>query len=469
MKSIDVAILDNGVNQLYIKSKLHFEVDVYDNKINTHKDRKSKKVDFNHGSICAQILEKYCLKARISSIKILNNAGKGYISSLHRAFEWCVCRNIRIINLSLGTENCHDRAEIRSIINHYANKGLIIIAASANDEYCTYPASFANVIGVCSGDGFSINKSAQLLKGIDFTAPSNHEVNMGGVSFRLGKSNSYAAPYVTAMVGNLIYEKGTMTLNEIRDSLSSEGSYFIYSPDWIETAWITSNYKKSRAKYYFSEDNRRLQDCFDDIDTIVISNPEEAELYAGIGKHIVYIGLESIVRIDKKHHFWCKEMRIKQIMSAKERTAELDIPVIYCMFDNTADVVWCLCELKRLFVEDGYNAFVGYSSPESVLYDLEYLPQESIIQEKTADFIYWQTYYQQSDLVLTGDNEKVQEVPFVENPDLIIDFDYKVCGYTVRIESDRGMESEKQYPDLETDSIKKIYADIICCFEKENE
>lgn len=462
---IDSGIDENEIDEERIRKKYY---------INCNSLLELKDVDENakylkHGTICALVIEKYCLNCSFLSIRILNNCGRGSVKEIASSLDSCYKNDVILVNVSLGSTFFRDKKIVRRAINHYANKGLIIVAASSNDGYITYPASLSNVISVAWGDSFCVDENLQSQKGIDFIAPSDHEISMEGVSFRLGKSNSYAAPYVTAMVGNLIYEEGTMTVNEIRESLSRKGDTFIYSPDWIEAAWITPNYKKCRAEYYFIEDNRRLQDCFDDIDTIVISNPEEAELYAGIGKHIVYIGLERIVRIDKKHHFWCKEMRIKQIMSAKERTAELGIPVIYCIFDNTADAVWCLCELKRLFAEDGYNAFAGYSSPASVLYDLEYLPQERIIQEKTADFIYWQTYYQQSDLVLTGYSEIVQEKPFVENPDMIIVFDSEVCGYSVRIVADRDMELEKQYPDLETESIKKIYDDIIWCFEKEDE
>ena len=347
------------------------------------------------------------------------------------------------------------------------SKGLIIIAASSNNEYCTYPASFANVIGVCSGYEFAVNIQEKLSKGIDFVAPSNHEVEIGGVSFRLGKSNSFAAPYVTALVADLIYEKGLMTIDEIRDYLCVKRDNFVYSPDWIETAWITPNYQKSKAEYYFNEDNRILQECFDHIDTIVISNLKEIELYGDVGKHIVYIGSESVAKTDKAHHFWSKESRIEQIMSSRERRADIEIPLIYCIFDNQIDIIWCLCELKRLLADEGYNAFTGYNSIDSVLYDLEYLPQEETIHEKLVDYIYWQISYQQSDLALIGFNDKNDG--FSIEPDMIVYIDSESSGINVKIVYDGCNCLKKEYPDLELENIRRICSDIICCFEKEDE
>ena len=194
MDHIDVGILDNGVNQTSIKNGLIFDVIIQDGSIYKKEDNECEREKYNHGSICAQVLESYSNNLRISSIKVLNKDGKGLVSDLNTAFDWCINKKIKIINLSLGTCNFNDKKDLRSAINHYANKGLIIISASANNGLCTYPASFANAISVCSGDVFSVNKQLQILKGIDFTAPSDHVITIEGVSFRLGKSNSYAAP-----------------------------------------------------------------------------------------------------------------------------------------------------------------------------------------------------------------------------------------------------------------------------------
>ena len=90
------------------------------------------------------------------------------------------------------------------MVNQYANKGLIIIAATANSGYTAFPASFSNVIGVKAKDTFNIDAEGLRDKGVDFAAPSEHKIWFGGNDITLQKSNSYAAPYVTAMAGRLM-------------------------------------------------------------------------------------------------------------------------------------------------------------------------------------------------------------------------------------------------------------------------
>ena len=96
---------------------------------------------------------------------------------------------------------------IRQLVNQYANKGLSIIAATANSGYTAFPASFSNVIGVKAKDTFNIDAEGLRDKGVDFAAPSEHKIWFGGNDITLQKSNSYAAPYVTAMAGRLMMEQ----------------------------------------------------------------------------------------------------------------------------------------------------------------------------------------------------------------------------------------------------------------------
>ncbi len=72
---------------------------------------------------------------------------------------------------------------------------MLNVAASANSDYMTYPVSFSDVIGVVAGETFRISDESHQQKGVDFIAPSGHEIMIGENSVKLGESNSYAAPY----------------------------------------------------------------------------------------------------------------------------------------------------------------------------------------------------------------------------------------------------------------------------------
>ena len=463
---VNIGIIDSGIDKNDVeKGRISKEYCFNYNSSSEGNDVDENINSLKHGTICALVIEKYCPNSRFLSARILNNNGRGTIYRIESSLDVCNKNNVKLVNISLGTTHFQDKRIVRRTVNHYANKGMILVAATSNDGKTTYPASLSNVISVAVGEDVRVDQNVQHQTGIDFIAPSDHEITMEGVSFRLGKSNSYAAPYITALVGNLISAKGSISVNEIRDQLCEGRNSFIYSPDWIESAWISPDCKRSKAEYYFDEDTRSLQECYDDIDTIVFLNSEDVDKYIDLGKHIVYIGESNISRFDKKHHFWSRVFRREQIMSSKKKAGELDIPTIYCIFDNQIDIIWCLCELKSLFANDGYNAFTGCSLVDSVLYDLEYLPDEEEIREKIMDFVYWQTYYQQSDLVLIGTVEKGF---FIDKPDMMVSFNCDNDGIAIRMICDDG-ESENQYADLEVECMTKIYDDIVSRFEKEDE
>ena len=233
-----VAILDNGIYQKQSDGLIINKI-IEKNVVREWSDADSLLM-CEHGTYCSLIIKKYTGVVSLYGIRILDENGKGDYSNLYQAFDECNREKIYLLNLSFGTTHFQDKKAIRKTINHFSNQGFLIIAATSNDGYTTYPASLSNVISVSAGDSFGIDQNMQLQKGIDFIAPSKHEITIEGASFCLGKSNSYAAPYVTAMVGNLINEKGMLTIDEIRMRLAPEGTAFMYSPDWIEKACIST-------------------------------------------------------------------------------------------------------------------------------------------------------------------------------------------------------------------------------------
>ena len=425
--------------------------------------------DYTHGAVCTLVLNKYLRTASVVNVRLLNNHGIGYIDKLDDSLKQCSDKNIAVINMSFGTVHFLDKASIRKVINYYANKGIIIVAATSNDGYPTYQASLSNVLSVAAGDRFEIDKDMQLQKGIDFIAPSDHEITTEGASFRLGKSNSYAAPYVTAMVGNLIDKKGMMTIDEIRMSLAPEGTIFIYSPDWIEKAWISPEYRRIDAEFYFNVDERNLQECMDDIDTLVLCTHSEMERYGDLDKHVVYLGSGAKRSTNNRHHFWNAEMRQEQIMLSIEKDSIIDVPIICFVFNRESEIIRVLCKMRKLFADDGYNAFTGCGRVDSPLYDLEYLPNNIGFKKKKEDFIYWQTNFQQSDLILIGSVFGDEGVFGEANPDMVVRFNHMDDCIRVEISIDGQMSIENEYLSTEKDIVGEVYHNIISNFEKKED
>ena len=468
---VKVAVLDNGIKKNILQDTCVTDIFISSDGTYKNVNNDMKLQIFQHGTNCALIIRKLCKDCQIGSVRVTNDEGKALIEKLRPAFEWCYQNDFRLVNLSLGTTHFQDRTAIRDIVNHYANKGMIIVAASANSTDKTYPASFSNVIGVSAGDKFEVDDDLLNQKGIDFAAPSGHEIMMGGSTVKLPNSNSYAAPYVTALIANLLIQEPYNDLCQVRMRIMPEEyrANFIFNPDWIETAWVSNRCNRSRAEYYFKEMKEDLETCISKVDTIVIRDTEELEKYQKKNKHIVYLGKEVVERPSISRYFWSREQRISQIAESKKREADIDIPFIFCRLDDNQDAILFLTGLKDRFAQDGYNIYALSNMEESVLYDLEFLPEELCNQrqrEQVYNFLYWQTFYGRSDAILLATNIKGNDdLDTLETvADMIICIENLERTISIKVYCDDKLEMEEIFDILDHETMEILYQMILRLF-----
>ncbi len=465
MNSVKIAVIDNGIDNALIAFGLENKVYVDSVTKCVIDDKDMSSVSFAHGTFCAYIIKKNVVNSELYSVRILDENGKGLINSISPALEWCYQNGIRLVNFSLGTTHFHDKSKIREIINRYANKNMIIVAATSNSGYTTYPASFSNVISVEVGEDFCFAEYAQKEKGVDFSAPIKQEHFFGKTPIGTSRSNSYATPYVTAMIANILQEKPSASLTTIRETLcNSHGKCtFFYMPDWIESAWISDKCRKSEAAYYFKCVSGELDTCKDEIDTIVVMDKEELQQYRNKAKHIVYLGDDPIECPLTDGYFWSKEQRIEQIASSPKRISEIQIPIIIIELRMEQDSIRLLDDLRNSFSEDGYNAYAVSGETESVLYDLEFLPKELCIQlerEVVLDFLYWQTFYKQSDVILFC-MDKREHPPFVEDADMAIKINLMGGKSVAAIYCDGKWRKNVNFTHMDRKEVRSLYQCIL--------
>lgn len=476
LDNIKIAVIDNGVVDDLLMQPLGYKVCI-DNTNRCVIDNEHMELSgFIHGTICAMIIEDNFPESTLYSLRILNEDGIGKVDKLKIALDWCYENNIFLVNLSLGMTYFHDKAVTRDIINHYANRGIVIVAASANSGYKTYPASFSNVIGVVAGKVVEVNTDLQKQIGIDFVALSDHEIEIEGNSFRLGISNSYAAPYVTAMVGNLLKKESNNDICSIRRKLlpEIEMTTFLYYPDWIETAWVSERCGQSEGRYYFKEVKGELDACISMIDTIVVKDREEVIKYYDKKKHIVYLGKDSIEHMVFDRYFWSSELRVAQIIDCKERILDIDIPIIICKFVENQDIILGLSELRDYFGKDGYNVYAMSSKIESVLYDLEFIPEELCSEsamEQVHNFLYWQTYYCQSDVILLGIDASVNSnlSVFETIADIVIKVNDTDGEVKTEVYCGGKIEIERIFECIDHRALNVLYQEILRLFTEDTD
>lgn len=464
MQNIKVAIIDNGVSDKLLEVLLDNNMYIDDKNHCIINSDEIKYSGFMHGTICTLILQNEFSICTISSVKILNQDGIGKVEKLKPALEWCYQNHIFLVNLSFGTTHFQDKPIIRSIINHYANRGMIIVAATSNNGLQTYPSFFSNVIGVIAGDRMFKDEHLYMNIGVDFVAPSEHIIKLGNMYVKLKKSNSYAAPFVTAKIGALEQDLKNFNICSVKDKLLNWNNKIFrpFIPDWIEYAWVSQKTKSSSASYYFEIINKNYVYSIKQIDTIVVNDKEDYYIYKNAGKHLVYLGEEHIEHIDKNKYFWSREQRIFQICMSEKRIGDIDVPIILFKMDEKQDTILWLSKLKECFKKDGYNAYTVSQLVESVLYDLEYIPKELCNSiEKLRDFLYWQIYYGQVDIVIWGIN-KYQYLKRADNlVDILIDIFRTDINCGITLYYGEQLKKQKTFTEINIDTICILYYYIL--------
>lgn len=414
-----IAIIDNGINRdLICKEKIQAQIVIDENNRCIEDKNEIQITDFQHGTFCALIVEKYNSHCILDSVRILDKNGKGGIEKIEPALEWCYQHNIRVVNLSFGTTNFNECEKLKKLVNKYAYNGMIIVAATANSGFVSYPASFTNVIGVATiGSPLSYSKDYMQM-GIDTVVPSEHMVKMFDEEIRTSLSNSYAAPYVCALIANRLNIDKALDIKKLkeyaREQSHTEMVGGVYEPDWVYRAYITGRKKTSRADYYFETVSGEFNEIREEVDTVIACSVADLERLDAKNKNVIYLGKEDIYNIDVHGFFWSRETRQQQILNNHYQGNSLEVPVVVLAIETAIDSFYILTELKRAFACDGYNAYTIEMEPECVLYGLEYMPEPVSDYEAWKTFIESQVFYKQSDLVIwcvpLDDKEKFLKV-----------------------------------------------------------
>lgn len=165
--------------------------------------------------------------ASLYAIKVLDQAGSGYLTSIISGIEWAITNQMDIINMSLGTSTYS--ASLEAAVNKAYAANILVVAAAGNsgttnttDDNVAYPARFAAAIAVAATDRNKTRAS------FSSTGPAV-EVAAPGVSiYSTSTNNNYAilsgtsmaAPHVTGTLALLKQKYPSYTAAQLRDELN---------------------------------------------------------------------------------------------------------------------------------------------------------------------------------------------------------------------------------------------------------
>lgn len=193
---IKVVIIDDGlcndgkikINESYVYRFGRF-----------NKVKNKNKVSYNHGTICAKIIN--APNTIFTSVKIIHNGHPVGIDVLKKAIEFSCKLLPDVIHISLGSFSWHANS-IKKVITDFTEFSKVIIVASA-DPYGkrTYPSCFDCVIGVSHSDFVSENNFVSVLPNITgvniYTSGPTCFLDANNNKISIPKTSSYAAAIVT--------------------------------------------------------------------------------------------------------------------------------------------------------------------------------------------------------------------------------------------------------------------------------
>ena len=208
--TIKVGIIDTGISKDHPDLKANIKGGV-----NTIRPQKSWNDDNGHGSHVAGIVAALnnssgvvgaAPLADLYAIKVLNANGSGYLSDVIEGIQWAVAKNMRVVNMSLGTGS--DILSMRDAVIAARNAGVVVVAAAGNSGGSVlYPAAYPEVIAVSATD--QDNQSAWFSSygpEVDLAAP--------GVSiYSTYKSSNYATLSGTSMAAPHVAGAVALVLN----------------------------------------------------------------------------------------------------------------------------------------------------------------------------------------------------------------------------------------------------------------
>lgn len=410
MGEVKVAFLDDGLN-INLLSDLE-KVDLYtvedDKVIVCSKINKGDKI--THGTMCVKIFSQFVkVKVNIISVEILDHNKRCSADKLIVALNWIEKMGIKIVNLSLGTSFFQDEMCLRRCVNRLAESGHIIVAAQNNNFFVTYPANFTNVIGVSASPKNQdiLLNSGYVFSGIDLLGKSEHEIDIQGNRIVTQHANSFATPYITAMVSNL-YKPGEDVL-DMKHKLCATirgGFLKLIRYDWCNKAIIVHSRNCNLGddylcfevvkRYCFDEIESKMEDIKtlyrqNIIDTlIIIGNDEKILHYLKKEKvsfsFLLMINTSSEILISKLNNFErtliVKDIQLRKVFS-NEEIKRLDTPIVAVYYNEQKkqEAICSICKAKEDFADNGYNCKMFTDMGLGVLYGFEYWTGEFAIKE----------------------------------------------------------------------------------------
>ena len=223
-KGVRVAIIDSGidVNHPDLQGKVVESVEAFADHRRVLFAPSEAGDSAGHGTACAGIISSIAPDAELYSIKVLGAGGSGDGQAFLAGLEYAIKRNIRLINLSLGTTKPQFFAPLHDLLDRAYQAGCIVVAAANNLPQPSFPSVFSSsLISVSKIEETNPFKFGfRFGEVIELTAPGvNVKTTWVGGGYRSLTGNSFACPHIVGIIALLLETYPDLTPFQVKSLL----------------------------------------------------------------------------------------------------------------------------------------------------------------------------------------------------------------------------------------------------------
>lgn len=226
--TVKVAIMDTGIDLTHPDLQSNIK-----GGINTIKPAKSANDDNGHGTHVAGIVAAVnntigvvgvAPEVHLYAVKVLNAAGSGWLSDIIEGFQWCIDNQIKVINMSFGSDGTNS-SEQEAVTQAY-NAGITLVAAAGNDGYANsvdYPGAYPEVIAVSAIDAnLKLASFSSYGPEVDITAPGVQIYSTyKKAAYATMSGTSMATPHVTGVAALRLAQNPSQSPAEIKTAIQT--------------------------------------------------------------------------------------------------------------------------------------------------------------------------------------------------------------------------------------------------------
>lgn len=377
-----IAVIDDVVPKIFHEKLNIIKSIIVDDNLKCIEKSSNSMTMSNHAlNVCA-IINKYAPTAEIINIGISDKDSiKANINKLIAGLKYCFNEKIPLVNLSMGSTSLCDDYLLRDIISRMYYNKQIIISAKSNNSFISFPAIYPNVLSV---EATELNKSKNSKNCINnnIIRPSIHEIILNGeLKYKTPPSNSFAAPFLTAEIFNII-NNSSKNINDIYSNFFENNIMISESPSFLLNPKIINN------------SNKRIDlSVYNNLDVHSITNRNNDYIYLSDNNYLINIkNFRTFVELLEDRHsrifyIGATNSEIIHIMTnSNNRFFVLPVTEIYCSFNEFSfesenkinvygpqiDSFKLIKNLTDLFLIDRFSAFSYSDVKLSSIFGLYY-------------------------------------------------------------------------------------------------